>query len=45
MPASMISAETGGKPNVIGSSMAIVAVGPRPGNTPIRVPRKTPSKQ
>ena len=45
MPASMISAVTGGKTNVIGSSMAIVAVGPRPGSTPIAVPRKTPMKQ
>ena len=35
MPASMISAEIGGKANVTGSSMAMVAVGPRPGNTPI----------
>ena len=44
MPASMINADTGGNPNVIGSSMAMVAVGPRPGNTPISVPRKTPSQ-
>ncbi len=45
MPASMISADTGGKPNVIGSSMAMVAVGPSPGSTPISVPRKTPARQ
>src|SRR5215468_2072898 len=45
MPASMMSADTGGKTNVAGSSMAIVAVGPRPGKTPIAVPRKTPIKQ
>jgi hypothetical protein len=45
MPANMISADTGGKPNVIGSSMAMVAVGPRPGNTPISVPRNTPARQ
>jgi hypothetical protein len=30
---------------VIGSSMAIVASGPMPGSTPIKVPRKTPMKQ
>ena len=45
MPASMIRAEIGGKTNVIGRSMAMVAVGPSPGNTPIKVPRKTPMKQ
>ena len=45
MPASMISADTGGKPKVTGSSIAIVAVGPRPGSTPISVPRKTPPRQ
>ena len=31
MPASMMSAETGGRLNVIGSSMAMVASGPMPG--------------
>ena len=31
MPASMIRAVTGSKLNVIGSSIAIVAVGPMPG--------------
>ena len=41
----MIRAVTGGKTNVTGNSMAIVAVGPRPGKTPIAVPRKTPTKQ
>ena len=30
---------------VIGRSMAIVAVGPIPGRTPIRVPINTPAKQ
>jgi hypothetical protein len=40
MPASMMSAVTGGKTKVTGSSMAMVAVGPRPGNTPIAVPRE-----
>ena len=29
----------------MGRSMAIVAGGPSPGNTPIRVPRKTPARQ
>jgi hypothetical protein len=41
----MMRAVTGGKTNVTGRSMAIVAVGPRPGNTPIAVPRNTPIKQ
>src|ERR687895_813916 len=45
MPASMISAVTGSKLNVIGSSNAIVAVGPMPGRTPTSVPSKTPRKQ
>jgi hypothetical protein len=30
---------------VIGSSIAIVAVGPRPGRTPIAVPTTTPIRQ
>src|SRR3977135_1511838 len=42
MPASMISAPTGGKPKVIGSSMATVAMVPMPGNTPTRVPTSAP---
>ena len=41
----MISADTGGRTKVTGNSMAIVAVGPRPGKTPIAVPKKTPAKQ
>src|SRR5215213_3615087 len=45
MPASMISAPTGGRPNVIGSSIAIVASGPMPGNTPISVPTSAPMRQ
>ena len=45
MPASMISAETGGSPKVMGSSMAMVASGPRPGSTPMSVPSNTPMKQ
>jgi hypothetical protein len=45
MPESMISADTGGRPNVIGSSIAMVAVGRDPADTPMRVPRKTPIRQ
>src|SRR6516165_1422234 len=45
MPANMISAPTGGSPNVIGSSMAIVATGPTPGKTPISVPTRAPMRQ
>ena len=45
MPASMISAPTGGSPNVIGSSMAIVATEPMPGSTPISVPTSAPIRQ
>ena len=45
MPDSMISAETGGSPNVIGSSIAMVAIGPMPGSTPTAVPRNTPIRQ
>src|ERR1700754_1417670 len=42
MPASMISAPTGGSPKVIGSSIAMVASGPRPGSTPTSVPTSAP---
>src|SRR4029077_10772622 len=42
MPASMISAPTGGRPKVTGSSIAIVASGPMPGSTPISVPTSAP---
>src|SRR4051795_11880497 len=45
MPASMISAPTGGRPNVIGSSIAIVATVPIPGSTPTSVPTSAPSRQ
>src|SRR5215467_4233699 len=45
MPASMMSAGTGGSVKVIGSSIAIVADGPIPGSTPISVPTSTPMKQ
>src|SRR3979490_1029052 len=42
MPASIISAPTGGRPNVIGSSMATVAMVPMPGSTPTSVPTSAP---
>ena len=45
MPASMISAPTGGKPNVIGSNIATVAMVPMPGGTPTRVPTSAPTRQ
>src|SRR5262245_2575272 len=38
----MISAPTGGRPKVIGSSIAMVASGPRPGRTPTSVPPSAP---
>jgi hypothetical protein len=44
MPASMISAPTGGRPKVIGKSMVMVAIGPTPGKTPISVPTRQPTK-
>src|SRR5262245_55399423 len=42
MPASMISPDTGSRWNVSGSSMAMVAIGPMPGSTPISVPTSAP---
>src|SRR3954468_23227300 len=42
MPASMIRAPTGGRPKVIGSSIATVAMVPMPGNTPTSVPTRAP---
>src|SRR5690349_11132552 len=45
MPASMISAPTGGRPKVIGSSMATVAIVPMPGSTPTSVPTSAPIRQ
>jgi hypothetical protein len=45
MPASMMSAPTGGKPNVIGNSIAMVATVPMPGSTPTNVPTRAPSRQ
>ena len=44
MPASMIIALAGFMRNVSGSSIAIVAGGPRPGITPTTVPSTTPSE-
>src|SRR3954464_2150798 len=41
----MISADTGFRLNVIGSSIAMVATGPTPGRTPISVPSRTPIRQ
>src|SRR5215213_8111043 len=41
----MISAPTGSSPKVIGSRMAMVAIGPTPGSTPTRVPTRQPRKQ
>src|ERR1700730_16735665 len=42
MPASMINAPTGGRPKVIGSSMATVAMVTMPGRTPTSVPPSAP---
>src|SRR5688572_2868999 len=41
----MMSAPTGGRLKVIGSSIAIAASGPMPGSTPTSVPTVTPMKQ
>jgi hypothetical protein len=41
----MMSAESGFSPKLIGNSMAMVATGPMPGRTPMRVPRSAPIKQ
>src|SRR5262245_64001299 len=45
MPASMIMAEAGGRPNVKGSSIATVVSGEMPGSTPTSVPISTPARQ
>src|ERR1700752_1171945 len=45
MPASMMSAPTGGSPKVIGSSIATVAIVPMPGSTPTSVPTSAPIRQ
>ena len=44
MPASMISDGSGPSPKVIGSSIAMVGIGPMPGSTPISVPSRHPIK-
>src|SRR6266540_1304527 len=44
MPASMTRPETGSRWNVSGSSIAMVAMGPIPGSTPIRVLTMAPMK-
>ena len=41
----MIRAPTGGSPNVIGSSIATVAMVPMPGSTPTSVPTSAPIRQ
>jgi hypothetical protein len=41
----MIMAETVVIPIVMGMRIEIVATGPIPGNTPIKVPNETPMKQ
>src|SRR5690349_24781139 len=43
MPASMIIAPVGSSLKVSGSSIAMVAEGPRPGSTPMMVPSTTPT--
>ncbi len=45
MPQSMMIADVGLKPNVIGISSAIPAIGPSPGRMPTRVPATAPSRQ
>src|ERR1700709_807758 len=40
----MINAPTGGRPKVIGSSMATVAMVPMPGSTPTSVPTSAPTR-
>src|ERR1700751_1694842 len=43
MPASMIRPDTGSRWKVSGNSMAMVAIGPMPGRTPISVPISAPA--
>src|SRR5439155_12639980 len=43
MPASMIRPETGSRWKVSGNSIAMVAIGPMPGSTPISVPISAPA--
>src|SRR6185503_17080499 len=44
MPASMMSAPVGSTLSVSGISIAMVAIGPTPGSTPISVPTRQPTK-
>src|SRR5688572_18754991 len=44
MPASMMSAPVGSTFSVSGISIAMVAIGPTPGSTPISVPTRQPTK-
>src|SRR4030081_2470357 len=44
MPASKIRAPNGGRPKVIGSSIATVAMVPMPGSTPTSVPTSAPTR-
>src|SRR5688572_20307376 len=44
MPASMMSAPVGSTFSVSGISIAMVAIGPTPGSTPISVPTRQPMK-
>ncbi|CKZ99474.1 Uncharacterised protein [Mycobacterium tuberculosis] len=41
----MISADVGESVNVKGNSIAMVATGPMPGKTPIKVPSSAPMRQ
>src|SRR3954470_14432331 len=43
MPASMISDDSGSSPKVIGSSIAMVGIGPMPGSTPMSVASMQPN--
>src|SRR5215470_38558 len=43
MPASMIRPDTGSRWKVSGNSIAMVAIGPMPGRTPIKVPIRAPA--
>jgi len=45
MPANMINPDSGLPCRVIGTSNEIAADGPSPGNTPTKVPMRTPKKQ
>jgi hypothetical protein len=44
MPASKISAPVGSRLKVMGKSIAMVAIGPIPGSTPISVPIRHPPR-